>query len=169
MYYLMTYENFVNESTLFTNDFKNIINKVDSPISKMILNFNKPLDISEINPTDSENLVSYVRDNGKKEAMKIGSLVTKFLSELGETVHPSVIEKFINEYKGSFNSIKSFQNFDVVYGENIRKFYHENTYAEGKGTLNQSCMRFDYCQQYLDIFVDNPDKVQLLYIKKFKR
>ena len=162
MIYLMTYENFITD--LYTNEFRSVINKIDSPISKMILDFNKPLDISQINITDSENMVSYLR-NGKKEAMKIGSFVTRILTELDEKVHPTVFEKFINEYKGVISSIKAFQNIDIVYGENIRKFYFEPTYAEGGGSLNQSCMRHDYCQPYLDIFVDNPDKVNLLILR----
>ena len=167
MNYLMTYNDFLNENAvtgLYTNEFRNIISKIDSPISKMILGFDKFLDISQINPTDSENLVSYVR-NGKKEAMKIGAIATRILTELGETVHPTVMEKFVNEYKGVIGSTKSLSNFDVVYGENIRKFYLENTYVDGGGTLTNSCMRHDYCQPYLDMFVDNPDKINLLILR----
>jgi hypothetical protein len=152
---------------LYTNEFKNILSKIDSPISKIILDFNSSLDISQINPTNIEDIVSYIR-NGKKEAMKIGKLVTRILSEVNKIVHSSEIEKFVNEYKGAFSSMNSFHNFDLIYGENIRKFYLENTYGEGKGTLNQSCMRYDYCQTYLDIFVDNPDKVNLLILKNPK-
>jgi len=162
MKYVKSYESIFE--SLYSNEFRNAINKIDSPISKMILDFNKPLDISQINITDSENMVSYLR-NGKKEAMKIGSFVTRILTELDEKVHPTVFEKFINEYKGVISSIKAFQNIDIVYGENIRKFYFEPTYAEGGGSLNQSCMRHDYCQPYLDMFVDNPDKINLLILR----
>ena len=131
MRYLMTYENF-NNSDLYTNEFKNIISKVNSPISKTILNFNKEIDISQINPmSDNAEMVSYIR-NGKKEMMKIGRLASRILSEVGETVPPTVIEKFSNEYKGVYSSLKVFQNFEIVFGENIRKYYLMKNYHPKK-------------------------------------
>jgi hypothetical protein len=156
------------ESDLFTNEFRIIISKIDSPISNIILNFNKPIDISNVNPmTGMENMVSYVR-NGKKEMMKIGSFVTRILSETGDTFQPNVIEKFVNEYKGTFSFISSDQNFETVYGENIRKYYLDRNYSEGGGTLQNSCMKFEYCQKYLNIFVENPDRVNLLILRNPK-
>lgn len=164
---LKKFESFI-ESDLYTNEFKNIISKINSPISNIILNFDKPINISQVNPiTGMKNMVSYVR-NSKKEMMKIGYFVTKILNETGDIFQSNVIEKFVNEYKGIFSSISSDQNFEIVYGENIRKYYLDRNYSEGGGTLQNSCMMYEFCQKYLNIFVENPDRVNLLILRNPK-
>lgn len=164
MNHLMTFESFINENFLYSPDFIKIMSYIDSDIARHILACKQHyLDITEITPGDGD-LINYVR-NGKKEQMKIGKFVNKIYSLINETVPPTEMEFFVNEYKGIVSAFKSMTNFDIVYGENIRKFYYENTFSVGKGTLNQSCMRHDYCQLYLDIFVDNPDKINLLILR----
>lgn len=164
MNYLMTYESFINENYLYSPDFITIMNYINSDIAKTILACKQQyLDITEISPADGD-LINYIR-YGKKEQMKIGKFANKIYSLINETIPPTEMEKFVNEYKGIISAFKSMDNFDIVYGQNIRKFYNENTYSEGKGSLNQSCMRHDFCQLYLDIFVDNPDKINLLILR----
>ena len=46
-------------------------------------------------------------------------------------------------------------NFEIVEGEDIRKWYHESNYFKIAGSLGNSCMRYDECQPYMDIYVDN--------------
>lgn len=52
----------------------------------------------------------------------------------------------------------------LVNGEAIRYWYHEDRYAENTGHLNASCMRYEKCQKYLDIYVRNPDVCQMLIL-----
>lgn len=44
---------------------------------------------------------------------------------------------------------------EVVEGEDIRKYYHGNTYAQGSTSLQSSCMRGEEHQKYFGIYVDN--------------
>jgi len=176
---------------LLSGEFTDIINKIDSPITKLILNFNGELDISYIDTTQFQDMISYYRlDNYKKsllklddvkrvnrdlwnnrfrEQMKIGKFINQILVETKASIGPVEVEKFVNDYKGIFSSIRfGFHDFEVVYGENLRKFYDEKIYMNGGGFLNNSCMRHDYCQDYLDMFVENPDKVTLLIMRNPK-
>lgn len=60
---------------------------------------------------------------------------------------------------------KEQDSFQMVEGEEVRKWYHHSTYAgrEGRdGTLNKSCMRHDDSQDYLDIYTQNPDVVSMI-------
>ena len=51
----------------------------------------------------------------------------------------------------------------VVTGEDIRTYYHYDQYASGNTeSLGNSCMRHDSCQDFFDIYVDNPDKVKMV-------
>ena len=59
-----------------------------------------------------------------------------------------------NDYlKGKYNSEVVIQE---VSGEKIREWYHGKMYAPNSGTLNESCMRHGKCQDYFDIYTENP-------------
>jgi len=70
------------------------------------------------------------------------------------------VEDFVNSFK---NSNKPAENeLKLVKGEEIRKYYLVDNYADESGDLGGSCMRYRRCQPYLDIYVENPNQVQLL-------
>lgn len=65
--------------------------------------------------------------------------------------HPS------SDYMGRFTK-------EFVSGENIRYWYNSDKYAEG-GSLGNSCMRYSKCYDWLKIYSDNPETVQLFILK----
>ena len=70
-----------------------------------------------------------------------------------------VEKKFTNyEWEQFSNRLKSeiccCNNFQLVEGEDIRKWYHEDNYYRCDGTLGNSCMRHPECQDYFDLYVD---------------
>ena len=70
------------------------------------------------------------------------------------------VEDFVNSFK---NANKPAENeMKLVKGEDIRKYYLVTNYSEEIGDLGGSCMRYTRCQSYLDIYVKNPEQVQLL-------
>ena len=75
----------------------------------------------------------------------------------------SQLEEFVNSYKATFDS-KDESDFKLVSGEEIRKWYLEDNYLEVKGQLGNSCMRYERCQKYLDIYVQNPEVCSLLVL-----
>lgn len=76
---------------------------------------------------------------------------------------PKEVEEFVNNFK---NLNKPSENkFEMVSGEDVRKYYHLNNYVEEKGELGNSCMRYAKCQPYLSIYVENPEIVRLLIYK----
>ena len=59
--------------------------------------------------------------------------------------------------------------FNVLEGEEIRKYYHEDLYAKTKpnyesSTLGKSCMRYSNTQPYLDMYAKNGDRIKLLVL-----
>jgi hypothetical protein len=70
------------------------------------------------------------------------------------------VEEFVNNFK---NINKPSENkFLLVKGEDIRKYYLFSNYEQESSDLGNSCMRYTRCQEYLDIYVENPNQVQLL-------
>ena len=69
-------------------------------------------------------------------------------------------EDFSNWIK---NEIFEAGKFVLVSGSDITEYYNEKNYTEVKGTLGNSCMRYDTCQRYFKVY---EDKAKLLICKK---
>lgn len=85
-----------------------------------------------------------------------GALVTKLFNN----VAPKEVEKFSNLFRSQV--AKPTFDLKVVKGEDIRKYYYWETYADGGGTLGASCMKHSGCKNFFDIYVNNKDTVSML-------
>lgn len=75
------------------------------------------------------------------------------------------IEKFVNAYSADMmynNSV--FNNFKIVSGKEIKYWYNQKRYENGKGQLGNSCMRYSRCGSYFKIYTKNSDVCQLLIL-----
>jgi len=71
------------------------------------------------------------------------------------------VEDFVYLFK-NLNKPKTYE-FKLAKGEDIKKYYLVDNYAfPDKGDLGNSCMRYQRCQEYLNIYTENPNQVQLL-------
>ena len=133
-------------------DDKNTIPKPDN-----FDNFDEYLKF--IGTVDTENS-SWKEQRGE---VGIGKYARKVFKDAGIGLADTSLEKFINVFKATFDFEYNFdQKMDLVTGEDIRKWYLETNYAERKSQLGNSCMRYDKCQNYLDIYVKNPEVCSLL-------
>jgi hypothetical protein len=124
---------------------------------------------------DSKNQISALRpslDDGtvKSTEIKFGRFLNKVLTEIQkDNKHLKFtakdIETFVNLYKAhnAFDR-NAFEYFKIVEGEEINKWYAEETYAKGCGTLNNSCMRLEKCQEYFDIYTNPENNVKMLIL-----
>ena len=94
-----------------------------------------------------------------RQSIKYGKGIRKIFENNLFKVNDDVIEKVSNYVKSAFTFNGTFQ---IVNGSDIRKWYNEKHYGHKTGTLSQSCMRYDTCQSYLDIYVNNPNKVEMI-------
>jgi len=151
----------------------------ENEIAKAILNTEYDeieSDISYIDMTDKEDVLSFItvrklrvleKDNDissvwKKHRVesKIGRIAKKIF---GDRFTPKEIEEFVNLYKTKFNLKKNaLSRFEIVSGEDLVKWYHEDNYEPGGGTLNNSCMRY---ARYIDLYKENPDKIKMVILK----
>jgi hypothetical protein len=80
------------------------------------------------------------------------------------------VERFVNAY----SAIILFKNnamdfFEVVKGDDIKYWYLEDRYESLTGQLGSSCMRYKSCQDYFNIYTENPEVCQLLIFKNKSR
>lgn len=155
-------------------------------ISKFILNLEDNNDyvypFSYLDITDSEDQISFIQSNKFKQItqnnenkrninellwssssrneVKIGRLIIK----LAPNFKPIEIEKFVNLYKAERKNMLKNIKFKIVDGEDIIKYYNGRRYDKGSGSLNKSCMRYDQCANYLDLYKLNSDKIKMLIL-----
>jgi len=160
----------------FTPDFINILKECQSEqVGKILNNLEGKfffLDYNNINVVmNSDKVEFHSISKDVKVSMKIGRFVTKLLNDvclLTNTVATRYtqhdIERFVYIWKGFANFDEMSKDFEIVSGEDIRKYYSHRNYAPG-GSLSESCMKYDQCQQYLDIYCKNPNQVNMLILK----
>lgn len=113
-----------------------------------------------------ENDSKFWTDEKIRTKHKIGKWVTHIYKDVYKTQFtPSQIEEFSNAYKATYDAIDIPPEFVILKGDDIKWGYLESNYAEGKSTLANSCMRYDYCQKYFDIYTENEDVCSLLVLK----
>jgi hypothetical protein len=83
-----------------------------------------------------------------------------FISKIFKDIPAKEVEKFSNLYRAQSN--KASFTLSVVDGLKMLTYYHINSYAQERGTLGASCMKYDNCQDYLGIYTHNRDKVKML-------
>jgi hypothetical protein len=143
----------------------------------------KDLSQNYLDTTDKEDFITFLSDKKAEDVedrdespyvisgrgeIKIGRFARAFLtlpevkSKLGSlTFTDKDYEEFVNLYKSL--SGKNENRFEIVRGKSIKKYYHVDSYADSeKGQLGNSCMKYDSCQEYLDIYSKNKKICNLL-------
>jgi len=122
---------------------------------------------------NNSSSASAIEPNGstsaRKSEVRLGRFLNKFITAIGKTYSAATIEKFVNLYEAEAMLRKNvFDDFKIVEGEDIRKWYHQKYYEGGTGQLSNSCMRYSSCQDYFDIYVQNPEVCKMLiYINEY--
>ena len=101
----------------------------------------------------------------KKAEVGVGRLVRAILKKADIQFKDSEVEDFVYKYRTEVAKLGDvFTRFQILKGEDIRKYYHFEKYENDKGTLGSSCMRYARCQSYLDIYVNNPEQCNLVVL-----
>lgn len=98
------------------------------------------------------------RTNGRQN-IKFGKGLRKIFSYFPYMPEDHIIETIQNKLRGRYEFTGQIK---TVKGEEIRKWYSGSRYAPYSGTLNDSCMRHNSCQDYFNIYTINPEKVQMI-------
>jgi hypothetical protein len=86
-----------------------------------------------------------------------------FISKVFKDIPAREVELFSTLFRNVSNRIKV--NLQVVKGERIRDFYYYESYASDNGSLGASCMRYDSCQKYMNVYVENDSVVSMLVMQ----
>jgi hypothetical protein len=189
---LKKYDFFLLESILLTSpELKEMLNKIDDPVAKQFTDLiykDIKTKYNILDKTDINSKLSFVSDNQattkinsgtdkwalfskSNNSTTIGRVVKSILSDNNIVVSDRDVDKFVDKFKAEFDKslIKDKESpFKIVKGEDIRYWYLIYNYNEnarsGNGSLGKSCMRYEECQKFLDIYVNNPDQVTMVIL-----
>lgn len=190
---ILNYNNFLFEGEIEKRTFnivlskklKNLLNDIKSPIAASLLKAEKDNTESNVSYLDyiddnkeKTDVLTYLPANriskneewiqGKgdvwetkqRQEMKVGKIVNNLFPD---TFKQTEVEQFVNEFKAAI--AKSFSNFKLVSGEDIRYYYLADNYEnQNRGSINSSCMKGNSAQKFFDIYCNNPEKCKLLIL-----
>ncbi len=103
-----------------------------------------------------------------RQPIRVGRGIKAILSAAKQNFSDTVIQDFVSKYRSAIEQKNDvFRNFELVKGDKIKYWYHVDNYQYQtmKGTLSTSCMRYNDCQRYFQIYTQNPDVCSLLILK----
>ena len=108
------------------------------------------------------------------QSTSISRIFSQILTDNNITYQHDDIVIFVDKFKAAVTMYKWKLENDgdlpirVVEGEEIRDWYLEDNYCEkaqqAYGSLSKSCMRFEECQEYFDIYVKNPKQCKMVIL-----
>jgi hypothetical protein len=119
--------------------------------------------------TERDDISQYTTDSDVykkfRNIVSVGKLVKKLFSDKYEASgKPGTdIESFVNLFK----SIRTSSEFKIIKGYEIIKWYNEENYSKFaiyNTRLGGSCMRHDYCDDYIEFYAKNKKSVSLLIL-----
>lgn len=173
----MAYERKTSD-IFISDDLRKVLSEIDgqSMVASLLL---KKRHLNEDLVEDFVNYISISREDNTKisyltkerfsilDESEIWTSRRRFQAKPGgfvSKVFKNIPAREIELFSTLFRNVSDRANFNlhVVNGEEIRKFYHYEYYASDNGSLGASCMRYDGCQKYMDLYVDNPEVVSML-------
>jgi hypothetical protein len=153
-------ENIKNQSNIAQMLLKRRHNKedlVDDPVNYISISSQDSSRISYLTSERIEQLGDCdLWSSSKRFHIKPGG----FISKVFKNINPKDVEIFSNVFRAESNK-PSFE-FKVVSGPDIKKYYHHSKHVSDYGSLGVSCMRYDRCQKYFQIYTQNPNTISML-------
>lgn len=102
-----------------------------------------------------------------RQEIRVGRLVRALLPLTKYKFTDKDVEDFVNLYKAEIDKANNiFINMEIVKGDKIAYWYNMDNYlSKNSGTLGNSCMRYEECEDYFQIYIENPDVCSLLILK----
>ncbi len=136
---------------------------IDNHINYICISESDPTKISYLTPDRISKIESSSLDDYWTSTQRFHCKPGSFIGKILKDISSKEVEKFSNLFK-SFSNKQEF-SFEVVSGSKIVDYYNYEIYASQNGTLGASCMKYNKCQDYFDLYKKNPDNISMLIMK----
>jgi len=121
-----------------------------SDVFNHMSNNNGEWPIKTLDILDAE-MVEYTEPKSdKKLQARVGRVIGRLMDHL-QMRNDSYIEQYSNAYKAIYQINNNIIDLEIVKGDDIVKYYHENNQVN-RGTLGSSCMRHTECMEYIKFY-----------------
>ena len=152
-----------------SSEVAKLLLKQRHPIESLVEDHINYISVSNSDPTKISYLtterIEFLKERGedlwtspRRFHVKPGA----FVGKLFKSISPMEVQNFSSLYKNVVSKIST--RFEVISGPQIRNYYHYDSYSKEHGSLGSSCMKYDQCQNYLDIYVKNPQLIKMLVV-----
>jgi hypothetical protein len=153
------FKNTISYGVKFLSDYEHIYYNdftfIDTTWKNDTISFLSARDFNKLSPNESP----------WESSMRQENKISRFITKIVGTIDNKTLENYVNEYKFAFKLNSDILNgLKIAKGVDISRWYLGTNYAEGGGSLNSSCMRYPRSQIRLLIYINNQDKVKLLYL-----
>ena len=129
----------------------------------VILNSNNWERLLAVEFEDTSLTVKEVWNFKKRYHTSIGKIVRRLFAD---KYSDREVTAFAEAYASLITVSNPLYEFQIIEGEDIKDAYHENNYYLHSGTLGNSCMRYQNCQRYFQIYTKYPEKVKMAVLKR---
>lgn len=85
------------------------------------------------------------------------------IDELSKKIHTYLLNgKFEEDSNKMEMVLEEVTGDDIIFWYNEKNYVDKEKFSDSEGSLHSSCMRYDSCSSYFDIYTMNPDQVSLL-------
>jgi hypothetical protein len=163
-----------------SDDLRQILQKFEhkSLVAKLLLKGRHPkvnlvddfVNYISVSKTDSSKISYLSQDRmAKIDPSEYWSTSKRFIAKPGvfvgkifKNIPSREVEIFSNIF--CLQTEQDTMSFKIVSGSQILKWYYWENYQSQCSSLGKSCMKYDFSQDYLKIYVENPEICQLLIL-----
>jgi hypothetical protein len=121
-----------------------------------------------------ERLLAVEFENTSMTVKEVWNFKKRYHTSIGKIVRRLFADKYsdreVTAFAEAYASLITVSNplyeFQIIEGEDIKDAYHENNYYQHSGTLGNSCMRYNNCRNYFQIYTKYPEKVKMAVLKR---
>lgn len=130
----------------------------------------KSFNFLSLRKVDEDFMISYIAENRIKDGSEIWDKEKRQTGKIGRTLRsimkPEYRKLFTEQDFEIANNILKSTNvagtFEVISGDEIIRTYVDMDLLSDAGTLGSSCMRYEECGEYFDIYTENEDVCQMV-------
>lgn len=121
-----------------------------------------------------ERLLAVEFENTSLTVKEVWNFKKRYHTSIGKIVRRLFADKYsdreVTAFAEAYASLITVSNplydFQIIEGDDIKDAYHENNYYQHSGTLGNSCMRYNNCRNYFQIYTKYPEKVKMAVLKR---
>ena len=121
-----------------------------------------------------ERLLAVEFENTSLTVKEVWNFKKRYHTSIGKIVRRLFADKYsdreVTAFAEAYASLITVANplydFQIIEGDDIKAAYHEDNYYQRSGTLGNSCMRYNNCRNYFQIYTKYPEKVKMAVLKR---